>query len=206
MQNLSSKQIVFKRPLIDCRVALQDYGEAAGDGPKSRFGLKELQRRAFERGVSVERAKYSRMLSEMLELVKEQSSQMVRGMAADRERMEVFAVGLALQVAENLTRSMVDQEQHDVVKMVQDLLGELDSGTKAKGLTLRLNPKDHAALLDAAANAEINLSEIETLPDSEVAVASPRLSGGDTEYYADLNERLTEIRGTLTEEAIHAKS
>ncbi len=205
MRNSSNNQVVFRKAPSDFVLAVCDVPSAEGSA-RRRFDMKEVQRRAFERGVGVERAKYSATLKAMLDLVKSQSDQLQTGLIADRQRIEAFAVRLALQVAENLTRRTIDQNQHDVVQMVKDLLEEVDSDTKGRGLTLKLNPADHTALLDAAANTEISLSEIDVVPDPQTAIASPRLIGGDTEYYANMNERLEQIRGSLIEESQHAGS
>lgn len=178
---------------------------AAGvDNQPNAFGIKDIQRRAFERGVTVERAKYSATLNELLALVKAQAEAVQQGIEADRERIEGFAVRLALQVAEKLTRSIVDAEAHDVVAMVKDLMREVDSDTKSKGITLRLNPRDHAAVVEAADATQIDVTGINLVTDPATPMGSPVLVGGDTEYYADLTERLAEIRSAMIEESLHA--
>ena len=205
MPNLLNNKISFKTAPSNFLIAVSDAPNP--EGPKRRrFDMKEVQRRAFERGVAVERAKYSKTLGEMLELVKTQSAQLESDMISDREKIEAFAVRLSLLVAENLTRTIIDQDQHDVVQMVRDLLDEVDGETRGKGLVLKLNPADHGALLDAAANTEIDITGIETVPDPQTEVASPRLIGGDTEYYAKLTERLEQIRSSMIEESqqVHA--
>jgi flagellar biosynthesis/type III secretory pathway protein FliH len=203
--NLSNKRVEFNQVPSDFRLAAQDIAAGINDLP-NQFGIKEIQRRAFERGVAVERAKYSTTLSELLSLVKAQAISIQEGREADRKRIEDFAVRLALQVAEKLTRSIVDAESHNVVAMVKDMMREVDSETKSKGITLRLNPRDHAAVVEAADATQISLIGVDLMTDPATPLGSPTMTGGDTEYYADMAERLTEIRNAMIEESADASS
>lgn len=203
MANLSNKKIEFTKVPISFRLAAHDVAAGADDHSR-HFGIKEIQRRAFERGVEVERAKYSTTLSQILGLVQGQAIELDARMNADREKIEGFAVRLALEIAENLTRSIIDAEAHDVVKMVKDMMNEVDPDTKARGVTLKLHPRDHAAVVEAAQATQISLEDIEVVSDSSTALGSPMLKGGDTHYYADMTERLAEIRSSMIEESLDA--
>jgi len=172
----------------------------------NRFNMKEIQRRAFERGVSVERAKYSATLKELLDLVRDQADQIREAMLTDREKIEGFAVKLAVSVAEKLTCTMVTDGSYDVVAMVRTLLEEVDSTTRSNGLVLKLNPDDHQAVLEGAENTALNLDGIEAVADAMIPKGSPHLIGGDTEYYADMKERLEQLKSTLIEESHHVPS
>ncbi len=205
VQSLSNNVIKFTQAPSNFIVAAQDAGSAPEE-QGNRFNMKEIQRRAYERGVSVERAKYSGTLKEILELVRGQAEQIKEAMVTDREKIESFAVKLAVGVVEKLTCTLVDEGRYDVVAMVSALLDEVDNDTRSNGLTLKLNPHDHQAILEGAENTGISLDGIDIVADAMIPKGSPHLVGGDTEYYADMNERLEQLSKTLIEESHHASS
>lgn len=205
VRNLSNNVIKFSQAPSNFVVAAQDAGFVPEE-QGNRFNMKEIQRRAYERGVSVERAKYSATLKELLDLVRIQADQIKEAIVTDREKIEGFAVKLAVGVAEKLTCTMVEEGSYDVVAMVGALLEEVDSDTRSNGLTLKLNPSDHQAILEGAENTAICLDGIEAVADAMTPKGSPHLIGGDTEYYADMSERLEQLGKTLVEESHHVPS
>ncbi len=203
MPSSSNNTIRFQKRPRDFILAISDNG-GPGDSRRRRFDMKEVQRRAFERGVAVERERHATLIRDMVATVSEQSAQLSAALQADREKIESFAVQLALHIAEDLTRTLVDRSEYDVLAMVRDLIGELEDGPVQDQLILKLHPVDHAVLLEAAAGGEIHLDELEVVPDESLPKASPKLIGGDIQYFANLHDRMTQLRNRLTEESRHA--
>lgn len=171
----------------------------ASEAARRHFDIKELQRRAFERGREVERQRLAPPIAQLLERLAAAEAARESAHADDRRRVESFAVGLAMAVAERLTRSLVSNREHDVRAMVQDLLEK--SGARDQDdeqLVLALDPEDHARLVELGLH----------LPDQMTAVGDPSLSAGDLvlrgrhhETWARLDGQLEKVRHELIEES-----
>lgn len=223
MPNSSSKlRVAFTRPPQGVTLALADRvrpssssaetsspaampatSQAGGPPPseavRRHFDIKELQRRAFERGREVERQRLAPPITELLERMAAAEAARESAHVDDRRRVESFAVGLAMAVAERLTRALVSNREHDVRAMVEDLLER--SGARDQDdeqLVLALDPEDHARLMELGMN----------LPEQMSAVGDPSLSAGDLvlrgrhhETWARLDEQLEKVRHELLEES-----
>lgn len=219
MPNSSSKvRIALPRSPRDVRLALADRAlpvEAAkpaettatagagstpaADARRRHFDIKELQRRAFERGRAVERERLAGPTKALIDRLAQEADARARTEVDDRSRVEDFAVSLALAVAERLTHALVAHREHDVRAMVQELLERSSAGGEAnEELQLALEPDDHARLVEMG----ISLPEGLTLTgDASLAPGDLRLRGRHHETWARLSERLESVRHEFVEEA-----
>ncbi len=168
----------------------------------ARFDLKEIQRRAFERGRSLEREQGSRAFAALCEELQAQLAAQNAAREADRRRVEEFAARLALAVAEKLTFTTIDSAAHDVAGLVRTLLSEL--GTAAEEtVRIRLSPGDHGLLLETAARGELSTEGLEITADQDLGPGSAVLATDEVEYWSDLNDRIERLRGITLNEAAH---
>ena len=144
MPSSSSETVRFTRRLADARIGAQDgrSGEAPG-----RFGMKEIQRRAYERGVEVERRRFASSLSGMIETVTASVRELEARAAADRAEIAEFATRLGLAVAEKILVRAIDEAEYDIPGIVAAMLEEIGARGEARrtrAATLAHGPR-HAA-------------------------------------------------------------
>ncbi|MCB9834128.1 MAG: hypothetical protein H6807_16825 [Planctomycetes bacterium] len=194
---------MFKRRPAVIKLALHD----GSDGPEphlgGRFNLKELQRRAFERGQAVEREHGSRAFAALCARLEAQARTQTEARENDRRRLEEFATRLALMVAEKLTYSRIATGEHDVAAMVRELLGELGPAAEGAPVKLRLFPGDHALVLEAAARGELALDGIAVTADPTIGAGCAVLATDEVEYWSMLNDRIERLRQELIAESNH---
>lgn len=199
----SSNSIVLKRKLTGARIAAHDGGGLKAIATPGRFDLKEIQRRAFERGQAVERERGSKSFAAIAETLKRQLAEESARRAADRARVEEFAARLALMVAEKLVHRSLAAQDHDVAGLVTELLAELGPAAEG-GMKLRLSPSDHKLLLDAAARGELDLTGIDAAADPGMKPGGAVLANEEIEYWSSLNDRIERLREAVLKEANHA--
>jgi flagellar biosynthesis/type III secretory pathway protein FliH len=198
----SSNEILFARPLADARIVVHDGARGPQRSGPARFDLKEIQRRAFERGQAVERERGSRAFAALCAELREQVAAQAAAREDDRRRVEEFATRLALVVAEKLTFATIDAASHDVAGLVRTLLGELGAPAE-ETVRIRLSPGDHGLLLESAARGELNIEGLEISPDQALQSGSAVLATDEVEYWSDLNDRIERLRGIALAEAAH---
>ncbi len=104
--------------------------------------LKDLQRRAFERGCEFERRAIATRFSGLLVSLERAIEQLEHDRATDRAACATFAVEVALGVADQLVGSAVRDGAHDVRKIVETLLHEALPALGDAALVVALNPAD----------------------------------------------------------------
>ena len=200
MSSSSRERIVLKRRLTGVRLALTDV---PGGGPSGHSRLKEVQRRAYERGVAHEREQWTKKLDRLAAEVAAERADAGRRRAAEAAEIESFAVRLAAQVAEKLVHGAVAAGRHDVRAMVADLLEQLSLAESAPGPEIRMHPDDHAHLVASLAErpASRPLDAAALVPDPGVTRGSFLLRTEDTTLYSVLSERLESLRARLLDVA-----
>ncbi len=164
--------------------------------------VKEIQRRAFERGRAVEAAEWSHRLEKLLGALAAAEAELRRAREADRRSAEAFAARLAAVAAERLVHAVVEEGRHDIRAMVQGVLAEVGVAPGDEGVRVRLNPEDHALLTTwgQAAPAEDGIA---WTPDPAMPRGSFEVSHRGIDFYASLTERLEAVRALWLEEAQH---
>ncbi|MEZ6195538.1 MAG: hypothetical protein R3F20_07395 [Planctomycetota bacterium] len=189
--------MAFTRPPRDVALVARDLAAPAGDG-REHFDIKELQRRAFERGRQVEREAARQPLARICSGLEKLVAETEARTAADRTRVEEFAVSLAMAVAERLTHALVDAHAHDVNAMVHDLLAStgVDEGSEIR---LIMNPEDRGRLEEYGPGSPLEGVAIEV--DPALPLGDMALRGRHHETWSRMTERLEQARERLTEEA-----
>lgn len=204
MASSSSKAVIkLQRPLRDVTLVLHDGSTTAEarSGAPSGFDLKTLQRRAFERGVAVERDASTKRLHAVVQGLESAVADLASRSRHDRRELEEFAVRLACLVAGRVTGTIVDEGAHDVLATVREVLAEVAGCEPDETPTVALCGDDLARLLDAMGDeARPAFALVE---DATLAPGDVRVRGSEVDYHATLSERLEALREKLVEEARH---
>jgi flagellar biosynthesis/type III secretory pathway protein FliH len=198
----SSSRDVIKFSTAPKRVLLA-LADPASDGAPGRSHIKDLQRRAFERGVAVEREQWTKKIEKLAAQVSSHVQSSIMQRTASTGEIEEFAVRLALVIAEDLTRAAVDESRHDVRAMVAEVVAEIGGRGVPKRLEIRMHPDDHAHLVAAMAEkpAERSWAEATLIPDSSLARGSFIVTDEDSSFYSIMSERLEGLRTRLLDSA-----
>lgn len=200
MSSSSREKIVFRKKPIDVVIAVT---EQPGKGPKPHSRLKELQRRAFERGAELERKEWTKKLEKLTaDIAALQKARADEKVAADAEMRE-FAVRLASYTIEKLVHATVEEGRHDPKKMIEDVLAELRPREIDSRIEIHLNPDDHAHLLAALAEGSVSrsLAGAFLVADRTIARGSFVVHDDEATIYSMLSERLESLRTRLIEAA-----
>lgn len=198
MSKWSSDLVRLHAPLHDAVVAVQDGPERRRH---HRIDIKELQRRAYERGVTTERERISNTVEKILSGVASDVRTSLERAESDRAGMEEFAVRLATVVAEKLVGRVLDEGSHDVVAMVRDVLEDIVEADRKQGVTVRLNPEDESTLRSAISDGTFSGEGLDIVGDPRLDRGSFAVVAGECELMADMTDRLEKLRGRLIEEA-----
>ena len=194
----SNLTVSFARRPIDVKIALHDRARSETDA-ENNFDLKEIQRRAFERGRQVERDQGSAPLQALARKLTDHVNQLEQARIVESKRVEEVGVRLGLHVAEQLTRRVLAEGEHDARSMVEDAISEIRGRKETGPLQVDLAAKDHSRLLDAFGGQTpegIELRENPSLAPGDFIV-----QGDNVEYWSSMNERLEALRTRLIEES-----
>ena len=193
------------RPLANARLSVADSRKGPA-GPKRGVTIKELQRRAFERGRAVEREESAGLVRAISQRLDEAVVRHLEGLRQDREQIEEFAVKLALLVARKAVKTSLDSEGVDVGVLVNDALSEIDFSARKGGVTVQLHPSDHTLLLPIIAAGEWDPREVIFEENASLNRGDVRITAGHAEFYSSVMERLCELERELTREAKHEQA
>ncbi|MEE9391625.1 MAG: FliH/SctL family protein [Planctomycetota bacterium] len=194
----SSLSVAFARRPIDAKIGLHDRSGHHASSPSS-FDLKEIQRRAFERGRLVEREQSGVPLQVLVRKLSDYVATLEQSRVADSQRVEEVGVRLGLHVAEQLTRKVLADNEHDSRALVETAISEIRARKETGPLTIELATGDHSRLLDAFAGRKpkgIELRENASLSPGDFVI-----QGNNVEYWSSMNERLEALRTRLIEES-----
>jgi flagellar biosynthesis/type III secretory pathway protein FliH len=161
--------------------------------------LKDIQRRAFERGRAVEREELAGRLGSLLEELASAAQALDAARKADREHLARFGVEVAMAAAATLVGSAILARTHDVRAQVDLLLEEALPATGPGSIQVAVNPADLEALSDLtgpggppAVAGRLTLAGDPPLPQGACRI---RAEGG--EFLAEPKVRLAAIAARL---------
>ena len=204
MKTWSAEIVRFSRPPSNIVLAMRDTGTQRGPGP--RLDIKELQRRAFERGREVERQEASTRLAALVKQLAESAADLTRRRKLDEERASTFAVELSTLIAERVTRTVLREGGHDVEALVNEVIAAMGTIQAQSGIEVRLAPEDHARVISAIAGDAFEGQGLAFVADRALAPGTLRMIAGDTEFHSSALERIEELRIELREEARHGQA
>ncbi|MAG55206.1 MAG: hypothetical protein CMJ83_02840 [Planctomycetes bacterium] len=160
--------------------------------------LKAVQRKAFERGREHALAEVSATVDAASATMCSAANRLAQARVNDRSELTEFVVRLACTIAEELTASVVDAEQHDVRGLVKRVLDSVLPELAGEPVTLSGHPEDLGVLPQSLTEDGLTLK-----PDPTFARGAFRVTGGDAEMYSGISERLEQMRERLLSEAEH---
>jgi flagellar biosynthesis/type III secretory pathway protein FliH len=167
--------------------------------PLSPVELKDIQRRAFERGRTVERDELAASLGTVLARIADAAALLESARRADREYLGRFGVEVALAAASQIVGAAVASKEHDVRAQVEALLEEALPATGPGALQIAVNPADLETLSSLAGpGGPPGLAGRLTLAgDASIAPGACRIRAGGAEFLADPKARLVAIADRL---------
>ncbi len=202
MNRWCRESLRLPRPVANVRLSVTDSRKGPA-GPKRGVTIKELQRRAFERGRAVEREESAGLVRAISQRLDESTVRHLEALRQDREQIEEFAVKLALLVARKAVKTALDSEGVDVEVLVSDALSEIDFSSRKGGVTVQLHPSDHALLLPIIAGGEWDPREVVFEENASLNRGDVRITAGHAEFFSSVMERLGNMERELTREAKH---
>jgi flagellar biosynthesis/type III secretory pathway protein FliH len=163
--------------------------------PVPPLELKEMQRRAFERGRACERAEFGEKVAGLLENLAAAGAKLDAMRDEDRRNLSRFGVEVAMAVAEHVVGAAVAASVHDPKALALALLEEALPGLGNGPIQVSVNPADLEALGDfAGAGAPTAVAgRIQVIADPELLRAACRIRSGGAEVLADPALRLAAI-------------
>jgi flagellar biosynthesis/type III secretory pathway protein FliH len=174
-------------------------GPPAGGFALRACELKDLQRRAFERGRAFEREHAVLALQGLLAGLEGAIKALDELRAAERRDVAQFAVLVALAAAEELVGSAVRSGGHDVRGLVDAMLEEALPGIGQGPVEVAVNPDDLGALTGLAGpEAPPELSgRVRVAGDPALPRAACRVRAGGAEILSDPRLRLAAMAERL---------
>ncbi|HYC76230.1 MAG TPA: FliH/SctL family protein [Planctomycetota bacterium] len=164
--------------------------------------LKEMQRRAFERGVAFARHKFAERLDAALAAVDASRRELEASRAAERPAVAAFAVELAVGLAEEMTGCTLRAGRHDVRAAVEAAVAEALPTAAGAPLIAHLNPEDLAELEQAVAVRPLQAAADATLRgDPTLRRGACRVTCGGAELLCDPHDRLRAAAARLRQAA-----
>jgi len=160
--------------------------------------VKEMQRKAFERGREVERKESGDLLRAAASHLAEAFHDLHRARLSDAAELGDFAVKLACVVAEALTGRIVEADEHDVRGLVDKVLAEALPEMKDDEIRLYGHPEDVSRLALHFERSDLS-PRITLVPDQRMKRGEYCLRGGEVEFYSGIHERLEAMRMKLLE-------
>jgi flagellar biosynthesis/type III secretory pathway protein FliH len=199
------ERMTLPRGIVALR-AVPSGGEAPQGGgaeppcvPLRPLEIKEIQRRAFERGRDVERERVAERLGSLVASLESSVKALEEARTREREELASFGVELAVAVAEHLVGTAIRAGTHDVRRLVDLLLEEALPGLGQAPLQLAVNPADLDALGDIGSGKDprAHAGRIHLVADAELPRAACRIRAGGAEILADPKVRLAAIAEKL---------
>lgn len=197
----SSETITFRRKPAGMKLALYDLDTGPGQDPP-RLDIKELQRRAFERGVALERQQSSTLLHGIAQQLETAAREIEQRRAQDRAAVEEFSVKLGMMVAQRLVGTTIEEGRHDPAAMVREIIDAAVPDAVDGPVRVLVHPDDHVRLLSIDEGTEEPLpAAVELVPEPAMERGSFRVEYGDNEYWSHMNERIAALSARLLQEA-----
>ncbi len=152
--------------------------------------LKDLQRRAFERGAELARAELSQKFDQAFRETLASRAALEAERKALRETAGAFVTELALGIAEELLGAALQDGRHDVRRLVEAAVAEALPVADAGALTASLHPEDLAELEQAVSLKPLATArDVVLRADPSLARGACRILSGGAEVSADPAER-----------------
>jgi flagellar biosynthesis/type III secretory pathway protein FliH len=166
--------------------------------PLAPLEIKEIQRRAFDRGRACEREELGARLAGLLQGLSASLEALDERRRKDREELARFGVDLALAVAESLVGRALAAGAHDARRLAETLLEEALPGLGAGALEIAVNPADLEAVRDLGREgASAAPGRLRVVGDAALPRAACRIRAGGAEVLADPGLRLQAIAERL---------
>jgi flagellar biosynthesis/type III secretory pathway protein FliH len=201
---MSRERMAMPRGIVALRaVAAPPPGSAPAEAPRciplAPLELKEIQRRAFERGRAVEREELAARLGALLAALAASAGELDAARSADRGHLARFGVEVALAAAGDLVGSAVKSREHDVRAQVSALLEEALPGIGPGAIQVAVNPADLEALSDLCGPGvpPAVAGRVVLAGDAGLAPGACRIRADGGEFLADPQVRLAAIADRL---------
>jgi flagellar biosynthesis/type III secretory pathway protein FliH len=161
--------------------------------------LKEIQRRAYERGRAVEKEELAARLGSLLDQLASAAQALDAARKADREHLARFGVEVAMAAAGTLVGAVVQSKTHDVRAQVDLLLEEALPGIGPGSIQIAVNPADLQALSDLTGpgGPPAIAGRLTITGDPELPQGACRIRAEGGEFLADPEVRLAAIAERL---------
>jgi flagellar biosynthesis/type III secretory pathway protein FliH len=197
---MSRDRVALPRGIVALRVLPADGAAPApaamssGCVPMPPLELKELQRRAFDRGQAVERDALGSRLGALMTGLERAIAELGEARARDRAELAAFGVDLAMAVAARVVGDAIQAGRHDVVGLVESVLDEARPGLGSAPVQVFVHPADFDALAEFPAARERACGDrIHVAADPAVTRGGCRIEAGGAEVLADPIARLGAI-------------
>lgn len=190
----NSETIAFSRRPVGFLLAVSDCAKASA----ARVDVKELQRRAYDRGVEVERSAWTNRLDRLLVTLENQIEDEQRKRAAEEEELKRFAISLAMETAGRLTGSVVNADSHNPRNIVNDILGEIEADGVRGAVSIHMHPDDHQRVTTGSEDRPLDgVLSVQLVQDPSVAAGNFKTHGDDVSHYTLMTERLDRMKTRL---------
>ena len=152
--------------------------------------LKDLQRRAYERGAELARVELAKSFDDALKETLKARSALEAERKALREAAGGFVTELAIGLAEEMLGAALRDGRHDVRRLVEAAVAEALPVADAGPMTAALHPDDLAELEQAIALKPLSAArDVELRGDPGLRRGACRILSGGAEVSADPTER-----------------
>jgi flagellar biosynthesis/type III secretory pathway protein FliH len=163
----------------------------AAAGGLTALELKDLQRRAFERGVETARAEAAEAFGGLLDALRGAVDDLFAARKIEREAMQGFAVELAIGLAEEMTGAALRDGRHDLRALVESAAAEALPFVDDAATTAYLSPDDLSAVEQLVALRPLSIGRDATFrADPSLPRGACRVVCGGAQVTCDPSERL----------------
>lgn len=197
---MSPERLTVPRGVVALRVVpAHAAGTAAAPVcvPLPPFEIKEIQRRAFERGQAVAHAALDAQLGKLMAALDRAVADLGAARLRDHAELESFGVELAMTVAAQVVGEAVRTGACDVRALAMSVIEEALPGLGAGEVRLLVNPEDLASLGAFASSRDSREGRIRVAADPDVGRGGCRLEAAGAEVIADPKARLAAIAERL---------
>lgn len=172
-----------------------------GAGGLSVAELKELQRRAFERGAAAARAELAAKFDAAFADLRRAKEACERERRAERDAAGPFAVELALGLADEVVGATLRDGRHDVRGLVETAVDEALPLADGSPLVAELHPEDLARLEQILALRPLAAGAVVLRANPSAPRGSCRVAAGGAEVACDPAERMRAAAARVRAEA-----
>jgi flagellar biosynthesis/type III secretory pathway protein FliH len=163
--------------------------------------VKELQRRAFERGSTVEREAWTGRLDRLLATLEGQVERQNTHYEDAREEIIAFAVGLAMAATERLLGCVVGADNHDPRSIVDNILGEIEAGGGRGSVQIHMHPDDYRRVGTSADDRPLDgAMQVQLVSDPSLSRGNFQTHGDEVSHFATLSKRLQAMTDVLIQQ------